>query len=87
MDDQLNDCKIQSNEIMAMNEHLKTQINKCEIVMQKSNELLDNLFYTNEPVTKDGYVNYLCSRNASYEYIDKFFFNFRCGCNHVLIVI
>lgn len=35
------------------------QLNECEIIVQKNNQLLDNLFYTNEPVTKDGYVSYL----------------------------
>lgn len=61
MDSQLIDCKMQSNEIMSMNKRLMAQLNECEVIVQKNNRLLDNLFYTNEPVTKDGYVSYLVS--------------------------
>jgi len=61
VDSQLIDCKMQSNEIMSMNKRLMAQLNECEVIVQKNNRLLDNLFYTNEPVTKDGYVSYLVS--------------------------
>lgn len=59
VDGQLIDCKLKSNEIMAMNKRLMAQLNECEAIVQKNNQLLDNLFYTNEPVTKDGYVSYI----------------------------
>jgi len=36
-----------------------TQLNECEVIVQTNNDLLDDLFYTDEPVTKDGYVNFL----------------------------
>lgn len=35
------------------------RLNECERIIQKNNELLDNLSFTDEPVTKDGYVSYL----------------------------
>lgn len=43
---------------MSMNKRLITQMNECGAIMEKNNQLLDNLFYTEEPVTKDGYVSY-----------------------------
>jgi len=55
VDSQLIDCKLQSNEIMSMNKRLMAQLNECEAIVQKNSQLLDNLLYTNEPVTKDGY--------------------------------
>lgn len=58
MDNQLIDCKLQSNEIISMNKQLITRLNECEMVVQKNNQLLDDLFFSNEPVTKDGYVSY-----------------------------
>lgn len=59
VDSQLIDCKLQSNEIMSMNKRIISQMNEYGAIMEKNNELLDNLFYTEEPVTKDGYVSYL----------------------------
>lgn len=35
------------------------RLNECETIIRKNNELLDNLSFTDEPVTKDGYVSYL----------------------------
>lgn len=46
-----------------MNKRLITQMNECGAIMEKNNQLLDTLFYTEEPVTKDGYVSYLFIRN------------------------
>jgi len=37
------------------------QMNENETIIQKNNEFLNNLFYSNEPVTRDGYVSYLYS--------------------------
>lgn len=74
MDSQLIDCKLQSNEIMSMNKRLITQMNECGAIMEKNNQLLDNLFYTEEPVTKDGYVSYLLIRymfNSKIIYVFK----------------
>lgn len=59
IDNQLIDCKIQSNEIMSMNKCLKAQLTECEVALQNNKQFLDNLFYTSEPITKDGYVSYL----------------------------
>lgn len=72
MDSQLNDCKIQSNEIISMNKLLMVQLNECEVIMQRNNQLLDNLFYTDEPVTKDGHVSYLINVRACKCKIDFF---------------
>lgn len=58
VDSQLIDCKLQSNEIMSMNKRLITRMNECEVVVQKNNQFLDDLFFSIEPVTKDGYVSY-----------------------------
>jgi hypothetical protein len=57
VDGQLIDCKLQSNEIMSMNKRLISRMNECELVIQKNYQLLDNLFFSNDPVTKDGYVS------------------------------
>lgn len=59
MDNNLSEFEIQSNEIMSVNKNLMEQLNECETIIQKNNEILDNLSFTNEPVTKDGYVSYL----------------------------
>lgn len=58
VDSQLNECKIKSTEIMSMNKRLLEQMNECETFVQKTNEFFDNLFYTDEPVTKDGSVSF-----------------------------
>lgn len=46
---------------MSHNEHLAQitmdQIDECKAVIQKTSYFLENLFYTNEQVTTDGYVN------------------------------
>lgn len=47
-----------------MNKLLMAQMNECEVIMQRNNQLLDNLYYTDEPVTRDGYVSYLINVNA-----------------------
>lgn len=59
VDNQLIDCKLHSNEIMSMNKRLVSQLNECELVIQKNYQLLDDLFFSNDPVTKDGYVSNL----------------------------
>jgi len=61
LDDQLTDCKIKSNEIISVNKHLMTQMKENEVIVQKNSEFLNSLFYSNEPVTRDEYVSYLCS--------------------------
>lgn len=43
---------------MLQNKQLIAQINECEEIVLKNNDILDNLLYTDEPVTKDGYVSY-----------------------------
>lgn len=58
MDSQLSDSKLQSNEIMSINKHLVTQINKCEVIIERNNQFLDTLFFTDKPVTNDDYVSY-----------------------------
>lgn len=57
VDSKLSECKIESSEIMSHNERLMAQIDECVATMQNTNNFLDNLFYTDEPVTIDGYVN------------------------------
>lgn len=44
---------------MSMNKCLMTQLNECEVIVQTNNDFLDDLFYTDEPVTKDDYVSFL----------------------------
>lgn len=56
VESKLKDCEKQSNEIMSMNKQLTVEMIKCNEDVQKCNQFLDNLFYSNEPVTKDGIV-------------------------------
>lgn len=58
MDSHLSEYKIQSSEIMSVNKNLIARLNECETILRKNNELLDSLSFTDEPVTKDGYVSY-----------------------------
>lgn len=67
MNSKLNDCKVQSNELLSMNKLLMTQMNECKAIIETNNQLLDNLFYTDEPVTQDGCVSYLINVNE-YKY-------------------
>ncbi|KAE9540095.1 hypothetical protein AGLY_005347 [Aphis glycines] len=55
LDSQLTDCKVKSNEIISLNKRLMVQMNENEVIVQKNNEFLNDLFYSNEPVTRDGY--------------------------------
>lgn len=61
LDSQLSDCKVKSNEIVSMNKRLMAQMNENEVIVQKNNEFLDNLFYSNEPVTRDGFWMETCT--------------------------
>ncbi|XP_026806114.1 uncharacterized protein LOC113549140 isoform X2 [Rhopalosiphum maidis] len=61
LDSQLTDCKVKSNEIISLNKRLMAQMNENEIIVQKNNEFLDDLFYSNEPVTRDGYWIETCT--------------------------
>lgn len=61
MDSKLTDCKLKSNEIVSINKHLMTQMKENEAIIQKNNVFLNNLFYSNEPVTRDEYVSNLSS--------------------------
>lgn len=63
VENQLSNDKMQTNEIMLMNQNLWNRLNKCESLIQKSNELLDDLFYTDEPVTNDGSVSILFNKS------------------------
>lgn len=56
IESKLKNCEKQSNEIISMNKQLTVEMIKCDMDVQKCNQLLDNLFYSNEPVTKDGIV-------------------------------
>lgn len=40
-----------------------TQMKENEAIIQKNNVFLNNLFYSNEPVTRDEYVSNLRSMN------------------------
>lgn len=73
MDNKLTDCKIKSNEIVSINKHLITKINENEAIVQTNNEFLSNLFYSNEPVTRDEYVSNLhsMSYNSNKYYITQ----------------
>ncbi|XP_025200350.1 uncharacterized protein LOC112598178 isoform X3 [Melanaphis sacchari] len=55
LDSQLTDCKIKSNEIISLNKRLMAQMNENEVIVKKNNEFLNELFYSNEPVTRDEY--------------------------------
>lgn len=44
---------------MSTNKRLMAQLNESEVIVENNKQFLDNLFYTSEPVTKDGYVSYL----------------------------
>ncbi|VVC36439.1 Hypothetical protein CINCED_3A004107 [Cinara cedri] len=54
VENKLKDYEIQSKANMLMNKHLTAEMIKCDAHVQTCNEFLDNLFYTNEQVTKDG---------------------------------
>ncbi|KAL4089566.1 hypothetical protein QTP88_024583 [Uroleucon formosanum] len=61
LDSKLTDCKLKSNEIVSINKHLMTQMKENEAIIQKNNVFLNNLFYSNEPVTRDEYLMETCS--------------------------
>ncbi|XP_025200349.1 uncharacterized protein LOC112598178 isoform X2 [Melanaphis sacchari] len=61
LDSQLTDCKIKSNEIISLNKRLMAQMNENEVIVKKNNEFLNELFYSNEPVTRDEYWIETCS--------------------------
>ncbi|XP_022160904.1 uncharacterized protein LOC111027007 isoform X2 [Myzus persicae] len=61
LDSQLTDCKVKSNEIVSINKHLMTQMNENVAIVQKNNEFLNSLFYSNEPVTRDEYRIETCT--------------------------
>lgn len=83
----MENCEKQSKEIISMNKHLTSEIIKCEEHVQNCNQFLDNLLYTNEPVTKEGIVCYLLYLLYILINIIIIFLNLRCGWNHVTIQI
>ncbi|XP_050548942.1 uncharacterized protein LOC126910422 [Daktulosphaira vitifoliae] len=54
LENALDNCKKKELEFLSMNNHLNNRVNECEAIVNKINDTLNNLCYTNEPVSIDG---------------------------------